>query len=64
MPLPSGFPTNVPKTSTLHNTALSVATGCIKMNPTEETKVLPVNDLLSLIGSQYLASTLESINPS
>ena len=52
----------------LQNTALRVATGCVKMTSIdhlpEETKVLPVHDHLSITCSQYLDRTLQSSNPS
>ena len=45
-----------------------IATGCFKMASVdhlhEETKMLPVQDHLSLISSQYLARALQPNNPS
>ena len=57
------------KHHTIQNTALRVATGCGKISPIdhlmrEETKVLPFHDYLSLLCSQYFATTLKSNNHS
>ena len=52
----------IQKLQTIQNSALCIATGCVKMTPIdhlhEETKMLPVQDYLSLISSQYLARAL------
>ena len=52
----------------LQNSALRKATSCDKMTSIdylyEETKMLPVQDHVSLISSQYLARVLQPNNPS
>ena len=50
------------------NAAGGIATGCVKMTSIdhlhEETKMLPVQDHLSLISSQYFVRALQPNNPS
>ena len=52
----------------LLNINYEIATGCVKMTSIdhlyEETKMLPVEDHLSLISSQYLARALQANNSS
>ena len=56
------------KVQAVPNSALRVATGCVKMTSInhlhEETKMLHFHDHFSLISSQHLARTLQSNNPS
>ena len=56
------------KPQTLENSVLRVPTGCVKITSIvllqEETKVLPIQDHLSLQCSQYLARTVQPNNPS
>ena len=67
---PAWFPnaalSSILKPQTLENSVLRVATGCIKMTSIvllhEETKVLPIQDHLSLQCSQYLARTVQPNN--
>ena len=59
---------NIEKLQRIQNTALRVATGCIGRTPIphlhEETKVLPINDHLSLLCQQFLARALQPGHPS
>ena len=65
---PNAWSSLVQNLQAIQNSALRVATGCIKMTSIdhlhEETKMLPVQDHLSLICSKYLARTLQPNNPS
>ena len=65
---PNTSPTNINRLQTLQNTALRIATGCVKMTPIghlhAETKLLPVSDHLSLLSSQFLARALQPFHPS
>ena len=58
----------IQKLQAIQNSAIFVAKGCVKMtfidHLHEKTKMLPVQDNLSLIGSQYLARALQPNNPS
>ena len=58
----------IQKLQTVQNSDLHIATGCVRMTPIdhlhEETKMLPVQDHLYPINSQYLARTLQPYNPS
>ena len=58
----------VQKLQTIQNSALRIATGCVRMASIdpfhEETEMLPVQDHLSLICYQYLARALQPNNPS
>ena len=65
---PNTSPSLVQKLQTIQNSALHIATGCVKIASVdhlhEETEMLPVQDHLSLICSQCLAITLRPTNPS
>ena len=65
---PNTSPTNINKLQTLQNSALRIATGCVKMTDPHhlhtETQTLPINDHLSLLCSQFLARTLIPSHPS
>jgi len=65
---PNTSPSLVQKLQTIQNSALRIATGCVRMASIddlhEETEMLPVQEHLSLIFSQYLARVLQSTNPS
>ena len=65
---PNTSPSLIQKLQAIQNSALRIATGCVAMTSIdhmqEETKMLPVQDHLSLISSQYLARTLQPNNPS
>ena len=56
-------PSLVQKLQAIQNSALRIATGCVKMTSIdhlfEETKMLPVQDHLCLISFQYLARALQ-----
>ena len=66
------FPNNsylIQKLQNIQNYALRIAIGCVKITQIinhlhEETKMIPVQDPLSLISSQYLARVLQPNNPS
>ena len=65
---PNSSPSSIQKLQTIQNSALRIATGCVKMCPTDhlhaETHVLPVKDHLSLLCSQFLAKSLQpTISP-
>ena len=59
---------NIEKLQRVQNLALRVATGCIGRTPIphlhEETRVLPINDHLSLLCQQFLARVLQPGHPS
>jgi len=61
-------PSHIQKLQTIQNSALRIATGCVKMTSVdhlhEETEMLHVKDHLSLISFQYLARALQPKNPS
>ena len=65
--LPNTSPSLIQKLQTIQNSIIHVATGCVKMASIdhlhEENKMLPVQDLLPLISSQYLARALQPNNP-
>ena len=65
---PNSSPSSIQKLQTIQNSALRIATGCVKMCPTDhlhaETHVLPVKDHLSLLCSQFLAKSLQPSHPS
>ena len=65
---PNTSPSLVQKLQTIQNSALRIATGCVRMASVdhlhEETEMLPVQEHLSLICSQYLARALQPTNPS
>ena len=65
---PNTSPSLVQKLQTIQNSALRIATGCVRMASIdhlhEETEMLPVQEHLSLICSQYLARALQPTNPS
>ena len=58
----------IKKILSIQISALCIATGCVKMisihHLHEETKMLPIQDYLSLFCSQYLARALQPNNPS
>ena len=58
----------IQKLQTIQNSAVRIATGCVQMSSTkhlhEETEMLPVQDYLSLICSQYLARAVQPTSPS
>jgi len=58
-------PSFIQKLQTVQNFALRIATGCVKMISIdrlhEETKMLPVQDHLSLISFHYIARALQRI---
>ena len=60
--------TLISKLQTLQNSALRIATGCMKMTNVghlhAEASVLPVSDHLSLLSSQFLARCLVPSHPS
>ena len=61
-------PSPIHKIQTIQNSALRIATGCVKMTSInylhEESKMLPVQDHLSLISSQHLVRALQPNNSS
>ena len=61
-------PSLIQKLQIIQNSALRIAIGCLKMASIdhlhEETEMLPVQDHLSLICSQYLDRALQLTNPS
>ena len=61
-------PSPIQKFQTIQNSALCITTGCVKMTAInhlqDETKILPVQDHLSLSSSQYLVRALQPNNPS
>ena len=65
---PNTSPSLVQKLQTIQNSALSIATGCVKMasidHSHEEIEMLPAQNNLSIICSQYLARALQPTNPS
>ena len=65
---PNTSPSLIQKLQTIQNSALHITTDCVKMisidHLREETKMLPVQDHLSRINSQYLAIALQPNNPS
>ena len=65
---PNTSPSNINRLQTIQNSALRIATGCLKMSPIQhlhsETKTLPVKDHLSLISTQFLARALQPTHPS
>ena len=65
---PNAASSNIQKLQRIQNSALRVATGCIKRTPIphlhEETKVLPIEDHLSLLCQQFYARTLQPEHPS
>ena len=64
---PNTSPSLVQKLKTIQNSALCIATGCVKMASIdhlhEETEMLPAQDYLSLICSQYLTRAFQLTNP-
>ena len=64
----SSSPSLIQKLQTIQNSALRIATGCVKMASIdhlyEETEMLPVQDHLFQICSQHLARALQPNNPS
>ena len=60
-------PSLIHKLKTIQNSALRIATGCVKMTSinhlNEETKMIPGHDHIYMISSQYLASTFQLGNP-
>ena len=65
---PNSCPSSVTKLQTLQNAALRICTGCVKMTCEghlhAETAVLPVDDHLSLLSTQFLARSLIPSHPS
>ena len=65
---PNASNTAVMKLQTIQNSAIRIATGCIRMSPINhlhsEAALLPVKDSLSLLCKQYLASALTTTHPS
>ena len=65
---PNSSPSAIQKLQVLQNSALRIATGCVRASAIShlhaETQVLPVRDHLSLLCSQYLARTLQPNHPS
>ena len=65
---PNASPSNIKALQTIQNSALRIATGCVKMSSIShlhaETKVLPVKEHLSLLCSQELAKSLQPSHPS
>ena len=65
---PNCSATSIAKLQRIQNSALRIATGCVKMTAISdlhaETHVLPVRDHLSLLCSQFLARTLIPSHPS
>jgi len=65
---PNTAHTNMKKNYTLQNTALRIATGCVKITSTgylhADTQVLPLHDSLSLLSTQFLARALQPTHPS
>ena len=63
---PNTSPSLIQKLQTIQNSALCIATGCVKMTSIdhlhEETKMLPVHDHLLLISSQYLTRAQPNCN--
>ena len=64
----STSPSLIQKLQTIQNSALYIATGCVKMTSIdhllEETEILPAQNHFSLISYQYLARVLQPNNPS
>ena len=60
---PNTSPSYIQKLQRIQNTALRISTGCVKMSPIDhlhaETQVLPVQDHLTLLCSQFLARALQ-----
>ena len=65
---PNTSTSNINRLQIIQNSALRIATGCLKMSPIQhlhsETKVLPVQEHLSLICTQFLARALQPTHPS
>ena len=65
---PNASPSNIQKLQSLQNSALRIATGCVKMTDPHhlhtETQTLPVSDHLSLLCAQFLSRTLIPSHPS
>ena len=65
---PNTNPTILRRLQTIQNSALRIATGCVKMSAIDhlhaETQVLPVESHLSLLCSQFLARALQPNHPS
>ena len=65
---PNISPSLIQKLKAIQNSAVLIATGCVKMASVEhlheETEMLHVQDHLSLIWSQYLTRALQPDNPS
>ena len=59
---PNTSPSLIQKLQAIQNSALRIATDSIDYLH-EETKILPVQDHLSLISAQYLAKALQPYNP-
>ena len=65
---PNASPSLIQNLQIIQNSAFRIVTGCVKMTSMdhlyEETKMLSVQDHLSLTSSQYLATALQPNNPS
>ena len=65
--LPHISSTNLHKLQVVQNSALRIATGCVRSTSVghlhAETKILPVADHLSLISAQFLARALQTDHP-
>ena len=65
--LPFTSNTNIQKLQVVQNSALRIATGCVRSTDLDhlhrETKILPVKNHLSLLSAQYLARALQAGHP-
>ena len=65
---PNSSASSINKLQSIQNSALRIATGCVKMSNIDhlhtETQVLPVKDHLSLLSTQFLAKALQPNHPS